>query len=769
MRKLSVLILTVVVSLVMIQSIGAQTLLDTTFTYQGRLILNDSPVHQTCAFQFSLWGSAAGADQVGSTLTRNNVNVTGGLFTVKLAFDTGTFTGEPRWLQIAVDTTETGSFVKLAPRQQVTAAPYALHTRGLFVDDSGQLGIGLENPTAKLHLGGAAGVDGIKFPDGTLQTTAGIAGGSGWNLTGNSGTDPVNNFLGTTDNVPLVLRVNNQPGLRLEPNDVSPNIIGGYHGNSVYPGAVGSVIGGGGMSDTLYGTAFPNLIRDDFCTIGGGFLNSIGVDYDDPNIADYATIGGGFRNTAWGNSSTIAGGQDNFTQGIYSAIGGGQGNFTESYGSTIGGGYSNGAYGHYSTIGGGWGHSTYANYATIAGGGTYPSPFLPYHHRIFDHHGTIGGGGGNEAGSNDADPESAEYATVAGGARNLASAKKSTIGGGELNKASNNYAAVGGGYNNEASGLYATIPGGYGNQASGYISIAAGDQNNASNDYSVVSGGRFHQASGKYATIPGGYDNDAAGDYSFAAGKQAQAAHDGAFVWADNGAATFASTNPNQFLIRAGGGVGIGTDNPIRPLEIQSDQSVVRLTTTNSVSGSVLELHNTKPAPITFLGAINFVDRVGNTPGQIAYRGEDDALTFNTKYANRVIIDADGNVGVGTSSPQAKLEVAGGQTILEQQAWQIPSLLNGWINYGSGYNPTQYFKDSNGIVHLRGVVKNGSIGTTIFNLPAGNRPEFTELQAAIATTSTIARIEILSNGDVKLVVGNAAGISLDGISFRAYN
>lgn len=36
---------------------------------------------------------------------------------------------------------------------------------------SGNVGIGA-TPTAKLHVGGTPGVDGIKFPDGTLQTTA---------------------------------------------------------------------------------------------------------------------------------------------------------------------------------------------------------------------------------------------------------------------------------------------------------------------------------------------------------------------------------------------------------------------------------------------------------------------------------------------------------------------------------------------------------------------------------------------------------------------
>ncbi|MHC4083941.1 MAG: tail fiber domain-containing protein [Planctomycetota bacterium] len=35
-----------------------------------------------------------------------------------------------------------------------------------------RVGIGTTSPTAKLHIGGTAGVDGIRFPDGTLRTTA---------------------------------------------------------------------------------------------------------------------------------------------------------------------------------------------------------------------------------------------------------------------------------------------------------------------------------------------------------------------------------------------------------------------------------------------------------------------------------------------------------------------------------------------------------------------------------------------------------------------
>ncbi|NTW33269.1 MAG: hypothetical protein HGB12_11720 [Bacteroidetes bacterium] len=46
-------------------------------------------------------------------------------------------------------------------------------TRPLILQGGGgSVGIGTINPTAKLHVAGTSGVDGIKFPDGTLQTSA---------------------------------------------------------------------------------------------------------------------------------------------------------------------------------------------------------------------------------------------------------------------------------------------------------------------------------------------------------------------------------------------------------------------------------------------------------------------------------------------------------------------------------------------------------------------------------------------------------------------
>ncbi|NOS71207.1 MAG: hypothetical protein HOP33_14905 [Verrucomicrobia bacterium] len=90
----------------------------------------------------------------------------------------------------------------------------------------------------------------------------------------------------------------------------------------------------------------------------------------------------------------------------------------------------------------------------------------------------------------------------------------------------------------------------------------------ASGPYCVIGGGAGNTASGYAATVAGGYFNTAAGDFSFAAGANAKANHAGSFVWADWQAADFASTTANQFLIRAVGGVGIGTTTPAAALDV---------------------------------------------------------------------------------------------------------------------------------------------------------------------------------------------------------
>lgn len=104
--------------------------------------------------------------------------------------------------------------------------------------------------------------------------------------------------------------------------------------------------------------------------------------------------------------------------------------------------------------------------------------------------------------------------------------------------------------------------------AADFAAVLGGAGNLAGGAHSFVGGGFSNNATGGYAAVVGGRDNLAGGDYSFAAGRGSQASHSGAFVWSDADAASFGSTGDNQFLIRASGGVGIGTTSPQAALDV---------------------------------------------------------------------------------------------------------------------------------------------------------------------------------------------------------
>jgi len=102
----------------------------------------------------------------------------------------------------------------------------------------------------------------------------------------------------------------------------------------------------------------------------------------------------------------------------------------------------------------------------------------------------------------------------------------------------------------------------------------------------------------------------------------------------------------------------------------------------------------------------------------------------------------------------------------ENSVWIEPTLLNSWVNYGGVYGPAAYFKDASGIVHLRGVLKDGTIGDfAAFTLPVGYRPAYQEIFVAISNNA-IGRCDVYQNGDVMFRAGNNAYFSIDGMSFR---
>ncbi len=94
------------------------------FSYQGQIKKSGSAVNGACDFQFSLWNDGGAGAQIGNIQTQNGIVVKNGLFTTQLDFG-NRFTGDIRWLQIAVKCAGDSGFIVLG-RQMLTSSPYAL-------------------------------------------------------------------------------------------------------------------------------------------------------------------------------------------------------------------------------------------------------------------------------------------------------------------------------------------------------------------------------------------------------------------------------------------------------------------------------------------------------------------------------------------------------------------------------------------------------------------------------------------------------------------
>jgi hypothetical protein len=103
----------------------------TTFTYQGQLNVGATPFTGSCDFVFSLHDAPAAGNRVGSLVVRSGVEVVNGLFTTTLDFGPAAFNGDKRWVETSVKCGAETTFTTLAPRQPLTAVPYALFALNL--------------------------------------------------------------------------------------------------------------------------------------------------------------------------------------------------------------------------------------------------------------------------------------------------------------------------------------------------------------------------------------------------------------------------------------------------------------------------------------------------------------------------------------------------------------------------------------------------------------------------------------------------------------
>ena len=586
-----------------------------TISYQGAITAPDggSISDGTYPITITLYGDESGRQRIWQD--SYTTDISGGIFSLTLGGgntplpDAGGM-NRPLWIGVRIaDGTE------MRPLTQMHASPYAINVpaRSITTGEIAQGAVSADNIGTDyisgiringrnimpeggiLNIRSGYGV-GMAFDESAQRLVIGSpdhisAGKEGaktltpvssvyWSERGNYATTAGPDFVGTTDDEPFEFHVyDSDPTanrgtkrvMRFSPHPVSPNILGGFQGNSIV-GAQGSFIGGGGANTSVPAPARPpgndyHEIASDYGIIGGGRANRIGEDAIDATILGgfgnqigsnsfptpivpsesgatitgggtngasgyFATIHGGFQNGAGPNFSTVGGGYLNYPGGTTSGtVSGGVMNMTSDDLSTISGGLGNSTSSKGNTVGGGSAHMAWMQYSTIIGGyennaGGFPILYGEYSAIGGGHHNTSGGVGSFAGGGFYSVP-STKYSVVTGGDRNYTFAGWYTdpdgwtfMGGGQLNLGLAQYSAIGGGMENSSIGLFSNVDGGASNGANSFHATVGGGYMNAAVDQSTAAGGEFNTAGGAWSSIGGGFSNSTGFDYATVAGGQ---------------------------------------------------------------------------------------------------------------------------------------------------------------------------------------------------------------------------------------------------------
>jgi hypothetical protein len=307
---------------------GSQAAVGTGFTYQGQLKQGGNTFTANCDMAFRLYDDAASGALVAGPIT-TTVPVTNSLFTVQLDFGASVFTGDARWLEIAVKCGTDASHTTLTPRQALTPAPYALALPGLYTQ---------QNTTSPNLIGGYSS---NYVTDGVYGATIGGGGGS------------------------------------VDINRVTDNfgVVGGGHANQAGDNTgltwdkLSATVGGGfyntaSGSDSTVGGGASNIASGAGSFVGGGGYDGNST-FGNQAVGNVSTIGGGLHNTASNWDATVGGGDTNNASGDHATIGGGGYNSASDWYATVSGGDRNNASGDHATVPGGY-HATASHYGEMA-------------------------------------------------------------------------------------------------------------------------------------------------------------------------------------------------------------------------------------------------------------------------------------------------------------------------------------------------------------------------------------------------------------------
>jgi hypothetical protein len=143
-----------------------------------------------------------------------------------------------------------------------------------------------------------------------------------------------------------------------------------------------------------------------------------------------------------------------------------------------------------------------------------------------------------------------------------------------------------------------------------------------------------------------------------------------------------------------------------------------------------------------------------------------------TISAQAATININGAAAWLSGSATVEQEILQGGRIRQQTVSPITLTVSGggWVEYDSGNYKPRAVKDESGVVHLQGIIKDGTPaqGTVVIQLPVGFRPiHNNHIFGTFVSNGSISKVLVDISGALAVESASGAYVSLAGISFYA--
>jgi len=242
------------------------------------------------------------------------------------------------------------------------------------------------------------------------------------------------------------------------------------------------------------------------------------------------------------------------------------------------------------------------------------------------------------------------------------------------------------------------------------------------------------------------------------------------------------STTPNKFVIKNNGNVGIGTNNPFGKLQVDIADASAATATWDATKVVFGDITNGNSQGLGFGVSTNSHASIISLAPGVAWRGLGYYSAWHKWYINNVekmVLDASGKVGIGTTSPSHPLTIQETTTNTNTVTYPlaIRAISSGTVanGFGAGIRFQCERRDTDDYQSLAGSVEvyggGGLPGTSdLWNMRFGVRNNDTAVtpmtlrydgNVGIGTANPLSELDIYNPAGTELIVSRNAGSSVN--------